>query len=172
MFEVLAAGYAGLTTLQIPQIDDKFLHAVTFLILTITFYWIFDTTRRRTFNFTLVTVTLGLGVCSELLQAFLPNDRQFDPLDIAANLVGSGAALGLCTIYHKRMLERKRRRKGYAAVPEDGEDDVELQGQESGVVDRETDEDNEIWDDMDADEAAAPEITHDASKANGIDDKN
>ena len=111
-------------------------------------------------------------MCSELLQAFLPNARQFDPLDIAANFVGSGTALGLCTVYHKRMLERKRRRKGYGAVPEGAEDDVELQGQESGVVDREADEDNEIWDDMDTGEASAPEIIHDGSKVKDIDDKN
>lgn len=69
--------------------------------------------------------TLGLGVGSEFLQGFLPNGRDFDFYDIVANLVGSLGALGLCSWYHKRMLERKRQRKTYTAVPgeDDGEDD-------------------------------------------------
>lgn len=65
----------------------------------------------------------------------LPNGLQFDPLDIAANVVGSLLALGLCTMYHKRMLDRRRRAKGYSTVPQDGEgEDLELGGQEIGVV--------------------------------------
>lgn len=94
--------------------------------------------------------TLCLGVGSEFLQGFLPNGRDFDFYDIVANIVGSLGALGLCSWYHKRMLERKRQRKTYTAVPggEDGEDLDELGGaqdielgegvvgaQESGVTD-------------------------------------
>ncbi|KAI9757639.1 MAG: hypothetical protein M4579_003363 [Chaenotheca gracillima] len=68
----------------------------------------------------------------------LTNDRVFDPYDILANLVGSLCALGLCSWYHKRMLERKRQAKNYQAVP--GEEDLELGEaglgpQESGVTD-------------------------------------
>lgn len=44
------------------------------------------------------------------------------------------------------MLERKRRRKGYGIVPQEGEEDVELGPQESGVVDAHADD--EPWDDM------------------------
>lgn len=44
------------------------------------------------------------------------------------------------------MLERKRRRKGYGVVPQEGEGDLELTGQEAGVVD--ANEDDEAWDDM------------------------
>lgn len=84
---------------------------------------------------TLLVVTFGLGLGSEALQGLLPNGRQFDPLDIAANVVGSLLALGLCTLYHKRMLDRRRRAKGYSTVPQDGEgDDLELGGQQTGVV--------------------------------------
>jgi hypothetical protein len=57
------------------------------------------------------------------------NGRKFDPYDIAANVLGSGAAVGLCAWYHKRMMERKRKARRYQAVPgnEDGVDvDVEL----------------------------------------------
>ncbi|KAL9130922.1 MAG: hypothetical protein Q9217_001025 [Psora testacea] len=111
---VLLVAYLGLGSLQIPQ------------------YWIFDSTRRRIFNLTLLSVTVFFGIGSEGLQGLVTN-RQFDPLCIAANIVGSLSALGLCTVYHKRMLDRRRRAKGYGAVPQEGED-LELEGQETGVV--------------------------------------
>lgn len=121
--------------MQIPQVNDKILHFVTFFILTLTFYWILDTTRRRTLNLTLLFITVGLGLGSEALQAILPSDHLFDPVDIAANIAGSLLALGLCTLYHKRMLDRRRKAKGYGVVPQDGEDgDLEMGPQELGVV--------------------------------------
>ncbi|KAH8904549.1 hypothetical protein BR93DRAFT_819139 [Coniochaeta sp. PMI_546] len=125
---LLLVGYAGLSSLQVDSlVNDKVLHFVTFFILTVVFYWIVDTNRRRTLNFTLVTCTLCLGVGSEFLQGFLPNGRDFDLYDILANIIGSLAGLGLCSWYHKRMLERRRSRKQYSAIPgEDGGDDVEL----------------------------------------------
>ncbi|KAJ4388113.1 hypothetical protein N0V93_008718 [Gnomoniopsis smithogilvyi] len=144
---LLLAGYAGLTSLHLDVlINDKVLHFLTFFLLTVVFYWILDTNRRRTLHFTLVVCTLGLGVGSEFLQGFLPNGRDFDFYDIVANLVGSLSGLGLCSMYHKRMLERKRQRKTYTAVPgEDGdvEEDIELGegvigAQESGVVETES----------------------------------
>lgn len=140
---LLLAGYAGLTSLQVDVlVNDKVLHLLTFFILTVVFYWITDTNRRRTLHFTLVVCTLGLGVGSEFLQGFLPNGREFDFYDIIANVVGSLAALGICSWYHKRMLERKRLRKSYNAVPNnDGEDDVDIElgegimgTQETGVT--------------------------------------
>ncbi|KAF6829196.1 hypothetical protein CPLU01_08086 [Colletotrichum plurivorum] len=133
---LLVAGYAGLTSLQVGQyVNDKVLHFVTFFLLTIVFYWILDTNRRRTLNLTLIVCTGVLGVGSEFLQGFLPNGREFDFYDIIANVVGSLAALGLCSWYHKRMLERKRRSKSYAPVPGEDDEDVELgEGHETGVV--------------------------------------
>lgn len=82
----------------------------------------------------LAVCTGGLGVGSEVLQALLPdNGRVFDAMDIVANVLGSIAALGLCSWYHKRMLKRKRNRK-YAAVPgEEGHDEEELA--DTSVVD-------------------------------------
>lgn len=134
---LIIAGYAGLTKLQLGQyVNDKVLHAGTFFVLTVVFYWIVDTNRRRTVNMTLVVCTLCLGVGSEFLQSVLPNDRDFDLYDIVANVVGSLAGLGLCSWYHKRMLERRRQQKTYNAVPGDDTEDVELgEGQESGIVD-------------------------------------
>lgn len=69
-----------------------------------------------------------------MLQGFLPNGRQFDSFNIAANVIASLLALGLCTLYHKRMLDRRRRAKGYSAVPQGGEgEDLELGGHNAGV---------------------------------------
>jgi hypothetical protein len=74
--------------------------------------------------------------------------RDFDYYDVLANVLGSVSALALCNWYHKRMLERKRAARGYAAVA--GDDGVELgesiAGQESGVVRPTVDEELERWD--------------------------
>ena len=134
----LIAGYAGLSSLQLDGIiNDKVLHALTFFILTVVFYWVIDTSRRRTLNLTLVVCTLALGVGSEFLQGFIPNGRNFDLNDIIANIVGSLAGLALCSWYHQRMLERKRQRR-YSAVPGDEPGDLELgEGagrQEEGIL--------------------------------------
>ncbi|KAI1087412.1 hypothetical protein F5B19DRAFT_75033 [Rostrohypoxylon terebratum] len=135
----LLAGYAGLSSLQLNTIvNDKVLHFVTFFLLTTAFYWIIDTNRRRTLNLTAVVCTICMGVGSEFLQGFLPNGREFDPYDIVANVVGSMAALGLCSWYHLRMLERKRQRRLYNAVPGEDVEDLELGegvgAQEEGVM--------------------------------------
>ena len=120
-----------------------------------TFYWILDASRRRILNTTLLSITLVFGVGSEVLQGLLPNDRAFDFYDIAANIAGSLLALGLCSWYHKRMLERKRRRKleGYAVVGHgaEGGEDLELgEGQQLGVVDAHAEdaEGSEAWDEI------------------------
>lgn len=116
-------------------VNDKVLHFATFFLLTLVFYWILDTNRRRTLNLTLTVCTFVLGVGSEFLQGFLPNGREFDFYDIVANVVGSLASIGLCSWYHKRMLERKRRTKTYAPVPGEDDEDVELgEGHETGVI--------------------------------------
>ena len=73
---------------------------------------------------------LGLG--SEAAQGFIVA-RDFDPLTIAANILGSLTAVGICSIYHKRMLDRRRKAKGYGLVSQEGED-VELALQETGVI--------------------------------------
>ncbi|KAM0710254.1 hypothetical protein Q7P35_002616 [Cladosporium inversicolor] len=125
----LIAAYLGLTPNQIPQYgqSDKGLHFVTFFLLTLTFYWILETSRRRLIHLTLLLITGLLAISSEILQALLPNDRDFDPFDILANVLGSGLALAACSWYHRRMLERRRRNKHYNAVP--GEDEEGLGGE-------------------------------------------
>ncbi|KAF2481518.1 hypothetical protein BDY17DRAFT_355214 [Neohortaea acidophila] len=131
---VLLAAYLGLSTTRIPTPlgSDKGLHFVTFFLLSATFYWIIETSRRRCIHLTLVVCTAGLSVGSEVVQGLIPNNgREFDPFDIVANVVGSALALALCSWYHKRMLERKRKNRHYDIVPGDDvpegdEEDVEL----------------------------------------------
>lgn len=110
------------------QPNDKFLHFVTFFILSTVFYWVLDTTRRRVLHLTVIVCTLTLGIGSEIVQSLVPNGRSFDPFDILANIVGSLGAVGLCTWYHKRMLERRRKSR-FGSLLNDtaaGGDDIEL----------------------------------------------
>jgi len=127
LFLILVAAWLGLSTFQLPEVNDKLLHFVTFFLITTCFYWILDTSRRRNLHFTLVVCTGFLGIGSELLQGVIPNERVFDVYDIVANILGSLAALALSCWYHKRMIDRKRAARGYGAVPgADPELDVEL----------------------------------------------
>jgi VanZ family protein len=52
--------------------SDKALHFVAFFLLTVAFYWILETSRRKVLQFTLLVCTLGLGVASEVVQGLLP----------------------------------------------------------------------------------------------------
>lgn len=52
--------------------SDKVLHFVAFFLLSITFYWILETSRRKVLQFTFLVCTLGLGVASEVVQGLLP----------------------------------------------------------------------------------------------------
>lgn len=138
---------------------------------------------------TLLVCTVGLGIGSEVVQGFLPNERSFDPFDVVANVVGSLGAVGLCSWYHRRMLER--RRKNRFSTMEGGADDVELGvglgghsreddgvgPQESGVMNLEREVDNwdenavDNWDTEDGPEPpenqAAPPSYSEDSKASG-----
>lgn len=135
-FIILVSAYLGLSPHNDPEsgdsnippslkLNDKLLHLITFFLLSMTFYWILDTTRRRTLHITMVVCTLALGIGSEVLQALVPNGRSFDPFDVLANIVGSLGAVGMCTWYHKRMMERKRKSR-FGAMLDGNRDDVEL----------------------------------------------
>ncbi|RAH77531.1 hypothetical protein BO86DRAFT_218363 [Aspergillus japonicus CBS 114.51] len=168
VFLLILAAYIGLLphsdSSNIPsqlQPNDKLLHVVTFFLLSLVFYWIPDTSRRRTLHLTLVVCTLVLGIGSEIVQGLLPNGRTFDPFDLLANIVGSLGAVGLCSWYHRRMLDRRRKARFGSLGGGDGaddDDDVELGltgghhqddhdglgPQETGVLNLEQEVDN--WD--------------------------
>ncbi|KAE8361401.1 hypothetical protein BDV27DRAFT_133124 [Aspergillus caelatus] len=190
VFLLLLAAYIGLlphsASPSVPsqlQPNDKFLHVVTFFLLSLIFYWIPDTTRRRTLQLTLIVCTAVLGIGSEIVQGILPNGRSFDPFDLLANIVGSLGAVGLCSWYHRRMLERRRKAR-FGALgdatddvelgvgPGHGETDHEPEGlepQETGVTNLEREVDN--WDEnavdnWDSDDGAGEPsgLTGDGSK--------
>lgn len=132
IFLLILAAYIGLlphsASPSVPsqlQPNDKFLHVVTFFLLSLIFYWIPDTTRRRTLQLTLIVCTVVLGIGSEIVQGILPNGRSFDPFDLLANIVGSLGAVGLCSWYHRRMLDRRRKAR-FGALGDGADDDVEL----------------------------------------------
>ncbi|KAF2018446.1 hypothetical protein BU24DRAFT_390361 [Aaosphaeria arxii CBS 175.79] len=146
------AGFAPHTQYDLPNYkqSDKVLHFVAFFLVTLSFYWILETNRRKVLQLTFTVCTVGLGFASEIIQGLIPNGRDFDYYDILANVVGSISALAVCNWYHKRMLERKRAARGYAAVAGEDDRDVELgegvEGQESGVVRPTVEEELEQWD--------------------------
>jgi VanZ family protein len=190
---LLLSAYMGLlphsTSSSIPtqlQPNDKFLHLVTFFFLTLLFYWIPDTSRRRTLQITLLVCTLLLGVGSEIVQGLLPNGRSFDPFDILANVVGSLGAVGLCSWYHRRMLERRRKARFGALADDEDPDDIELGlgtadgeadgtnhlgPQETGVTTLEQEVDN--WDEnavdnWDTDDGPGPEVVSNHLKSDDV----
>jgi len=173
LFLTATAAYAGLSSLQLDAfVNDKVLHCLTFFILTTCFYWILDTSRRRTLNLSLLVCTGILGIGSEVLQHLLPNGRQFDFYDIVANLVGSLAALALSTWYHLRMLERKRLAKHYTVVPGEEEHDLELGegvgAQESGTVAATLEDEVENWDENLEDGWEEDEHTADSAEGDDL----
>jgi len=162
--------YSSLPTPAVPfGQSDKVVHFLTCFALTLTFYFILDTSRRRVLHLTLAVCTLGVGVGSEVVQGLLPNDRDFDPLDVLANVIGSLMALGLASWYHRRSAERRRRAK-YSVLEgnvQEGEEDLELgEGpglrgsnsepeQENGIiaVPKTVEEELDNWDENVEDEA-------------------
>jgi hypothetical protein len=67
---IVGSTYLGFADVHLKH--DKILHTVAFLLLSVVFYWIIDTSRKRCINLTLITCTLLGGVGSEFLQALLP----------------------------------------------------------------------------------------------------
>lgn len=133
---VLVSAYLGFSDTTMP-VNDKAMHFTAFFALTTAFYWIVETTRRRAINTSLLVCTVLGGIGSEFLQAFLPY-RAFDAFDIVANLIGSGLAVLLNTLYHRRMLERKRSaRSQYQNIPEN---EIEFVGHEAGTNDEDVNE--------------------------------
>jgi len=61
----------GFTPHPTSVVNDKIQHFLTFFFLTLIFYWVIDTTKRRVLNMT-ITFSLVIDIVSELLQSFLP----------------------------------------------------------------------------------------------------
>ncbi|KNG47636.1 hypothetical protein TW65_05705 [Stemphylium lycopersici] len=73
IFISAAAGFSP-PDYKIPSYkqSDKALHFVAFFLLTLCFYWILETSRRKVLQLTFTVCTLGLGMASEVVQGLLP----------------------------------------------------------------------------------------------------
>lgn len=73
LFFSAAAGFSP-ADYKIPSYkeSDKVLHFVAFFLLTLSFYWILETSRRKVLQLTFTVCTLGLGCVSEVVQGLLP----------------------------------------------------------------------------------------------------
>jgi hypothetical protein len=73
IFFSAAAGFSP-SDYKIPSYkqSDKVLHFVAFFLITVTFYWILETSRRKVLQLTFTVCTLGLGCVSEVVQGLLP----------------------------------------------------------------------------------------------------
>lgn len=110
------------------------------------------------------------------MQSLIPNGRSFDPLDILANVVGSLGSIGLCTWYHKRMLERRRKAR-FGALVGNTEEDVELglangtSEQETGVTNAQSlEEEVDNWDENAEDNWDAADDVEDSGVVAGSSD--
>lgn len=73
LFFSAAAGFTP-ADYKIPSYkeSDKVLHFIAFFLLTLTFYWILETSRRKVLQISFTVCTLGLGCVSEVVQGVLP----------------------------------------------------------------------------------------------------
>ncbi|KAK9373760.1 uncharacterized protein V1513DRAFT_448047 [Lipomyces chichibuensis] len=129
---LLLSAYLGFAPIDVQH--DKPVHFLVFFTLTTLFYWIVDTTRKRLINATIIVCILLGGIGSELVQSFVPY-RAFDIVDIVANVIGASVALALSSLYHKRMLERKRAQKYFAVQPQDPELELGETGESVNLTD-------------------------------------
>ncbi|CCG81304.1 Uncharacterized protein C11E3.10 [Taphrina deformans PYCC 5710] len=90
-------------------IDDKLQHLVCYFFMGLSLYWTFDMSKRRAIQFTGAILVVS-SILSEFVQSFL-TARIFDPVDIVANLLGSGISIFINVSYHTRMLRRRREAK-------------------------------------------------------------
>jgi VanZ family protein len=73
MFISAAAGFSPPDyTIPTYKQSDKVLHFVAFFLITLSFYWILETSRRKVLQLTFTVCTLGLGCVSEVAQGLLP----------------------------------------------------------------------------------------------------
>jgi VanZ family protein len=73
IFISAAAGFSP-PDYKIPNYkqSDKVLHFVAFFLITLSFYWVLETSRRKVLQLTFTVCTIGLGCISEVVQGLLP----------------------------------------------------------------------------------------------------
>ncbi|CAH6719240.1 hypothetical protein CLIB1444_02S04038 [[Candida] jaroonii] len=101
---LIGAGYLGFSSIELPH--DKLIHFITFFLLTLEFFFIFQTKKiKQLIYITFIICTLGGSIASEFLQNFINPSRIFDINDIFYNVGGSIVALiisGVSSSWNRR----------------------------------------------------------------------
>lgn len=111
---LLIAAYLGFGEVHFEH--DKAVHFITFFILTLELWFLWDRLSARFASFLLMLVA---AVISEFVQNTVNPNRVFDKNDIYANLAGLMFAFTLCIL--AQQLRRKDRRKRWMNT------DIEMQ---------------------------------------------
>lgn len=90
---------------------DKLVHCGIFFVLTTLLYWaVIHSTDRKANKwitlFTIVTVTVGFAILTELAQKYLSPTRSADVWDIFADAVGLGMSSFAFVLFYKRRKSR------------------------------------------------------------------
>ncbi|CAX45440.1 conserved hypothetical protein [Candida dubliniensis CD36] len=112
VFSLIGACYLGFASIHLPY--DKLIHFTTFCVLTLEFFFVFDTQYKSLKvlrNITLIICTLGGSVGSEIIQNLVNPKRVFDIYDIVANILGSLLGLGLSVGYVTWSKNRARQKR-------------------------------------------------------------
>lgn len=114
LVSTILAGYLGFSLIKVKH--DKFLHFITFFILTIEFYFLFDTNNKSFKTLRLITLvcTLVAGVSLEMIQSMINAERAFDINDIFCNIGGSLFALLSVSLYHHYRVKELKKQRGLA----------------------------------------------------------
>lgn len=99
----------GFASIQLPH--DKWIHYCTFLILSLEFYFIFDTQNKNVKtvrSLTVIICTVSGSVGLEIVQSLVNPSRTFDIYDIASNVLGSLTAVGIAWGYQSWQIKKAR----------------------------------------------------------------
>lgn len=106
---LLIAAYLGFGEVHFEH--DKVVHFVTFFILTLELWFLWDRLSARFASYLLV---LFAAVISEFVQSAINPNRIFDTYDIYANVAGLTLAFTLCIL--AQLLRKKDRRKRWMNI--------------------------------------------------------
>lgn len=127
------AGYLGFALIHLHH--DKLIHGVTFFILTVEVYFLFDTKNKslRTLKLiTFLTCTIAGSIVLEIIQNLINPSRIFDVFDIAFNMIGSLCGLILCIVIQSRIIKRSKQFRHRRLNRIVNEEDIETPGPSGG----------------------------------------
>lgn len=125
--------YLGLANITIKF--DKFVHFSVFFLMTLIFYYCFETKNANQLRLmTFIVCTLCGGIGSEFLQSIMPY-RTFDYKDIVMNISGSSLGILVSDLYSRYIVRRRRlkRLEIIKSIGDEGETLAENYNRSSGT---------------------------------------